>query len=321
MSGPLRWGILGAAKFAREHMGPAIHEAEGAVLAALATRDPARARPFQAMVPDIAVHDDYEALLGADDIDVVYIPLPNHMHVEWTLRALEAGKHVLVEKPAAMAEGEFDRLVAARDAAGRLAAEAYMIVHHPQWQKARELVREGALGRVMHVQGGFAFDIADAPDNIRNRPETGGGALRDIGVYPFGATRFVMGAEPERLTADLTRENEVDVVAQVRADFPGFTFSTYLSTRMHPRQEMVFHGTRGVLRLSAPFNAGVFDQAQLHLMRAGEPEQVWRYVTERQYRLQVEAFCRSVRDGVPYPVPLEWSRGTQAMIDAIYAAA
>ena len=321
MAEALRWGILGAGKFAREHMGPALHAADGAVLSAVATRDPARAAPFEAFAPGLAVMDDYGALIASDDIDVVYIPLPNTLHVEWAQKALAAGKHVLVEKPAAMHEAEFDDLIAARDRAGRLASEAYMIVHHPQWQLARKLVRDGAVGRLMHVQGGFSFNNAGDPENIRNNAETGGGALRDIGVYPFGATRFVTGVEPEALTAVLELERGVDVTAHIRADFPTFSFSTYLSMRMHPRQEMVFHGDEGVLRLQAPFNAGVFAEAQVHLSRAGRPEELWRFPNEQQYRLQVEAFGRSVRAGTPYACPLEWSRGTQVMIDSAFASA
>ncbi len=132
MTKPVRWGILGAAKFAREHMGPAIHAANEAELAALATSSAEKAAPFQAFAPGIAVHQSYEALLADPSIDAVYIPLPNHLHVEWALKAMQAGKHVLVEKPAALREAEFDQLIAARDGAGVLAAEAYMIVHHPQ---------------------------------------------------------------------------------------------------------------------------------------------------------------------------------------------
>ena len=318
---PVRWGILGASNFARQQMGPAIHEAEGAVLAAVATSDPARAEPFAAFAPGLAVLGDYGALLDLPDIDAVYIPLPNHLHVEWSLRALRAGKHVLCEKPVAMRAAEVDELIAERDRTGLLAAEAFMIVHHPQWHLARRLVRDGAIGRLAHVDGAFAFDNRGDLENIRNRAETGGGALRDIGIYPFGATRYVTGAEPERLTGSVRWENGVDATAHARADFPDFSFAMTVSMRMHPRQEMVFHGEKGVLRLTAPFNAGVSSEAQVHLVRAGHPEELWRFTVARQYRLQVEAFGRSLRGGDAYPCPLEFSRGTQAMIDAALASA
>lgn len=316
---PIRWGVLGAAKFARQHMGPAIHAADGGKLAALATRDPAKAQPFQAFCPDLKVHSDYDALLADPDIDAVYIPLPNAIHVEWTLKALAAGKHVLCEKPIAMTEAEFDQLIAARDASGKLAAEAYMIVHHPQWYKVRDLIAAGEIGELAHVTGAFSFDNRADMGNIRNRPETGGGALRDIGVYIFGCTRFVTGQEPDSLDARIRYENGVDVFSDIQAAFPGFTYSAYVSTRMHLLQEMVFHGTGGVIRVPAPFNAQTYGEARVELTQ-GLDRHVFRFPAERQYELQVAAFNRSAATGEDYPFPLEFCRGTQAMIDRAFAA-
>ncbi|NIZ15679.1 Gfo/Idh/MocA family protein [Phaeobacter sp. HF9A] len=327
MPEPIRWGILGAANFAREHMGPAIHAAEGAELAALATSSVTKAAPFQAFAPGLRLHDSYEALLADPAIDAVYIPLPNHLHVEWALRAMQAGKHVLVEKPATLREPEFEQLIAARDAAGVLAAEAYMIVHHPQWQRARELVQSGAIGRLRHVSGKFSFDNREEVDNIRNRAETAGGALRDIGVYVFGSARFVTGEEPQEISAQIEWENGVDVLSNVQARFPGFVYTAYVSTRMHPYQEMVFHGEAGVLRVTTPFNARVFGEAQLELhSAAASGAAAGQVTTERfpmadQYKLQVEAFGRSIREGTPYACPLEFSRGTQSMMDQVFAVA
>lgn len=322
MTDPVRWGVLGAAEFARGQMARAIHAAEGADFAALATSSPEKAEGFLAFQPRLTVHPTYEALLADPAIDAVYIPLPNHLHVEWTIKALEAGKHVLTEKPIAMAEGEFDALIAARDRAGRLAAEAYMIVHHPQWKRARELVQAGAIGRLLHVDAAFSYDNRDDPANIRNRPETGGGSLPDIGVYVFGSTRFVSGEEPEAVVhAQVTRENGVDTVAHVRARFPSFTYTGFTSMRMFPRQEVTFHGDRGVLRVAnGPFNAGNHDQAELSLETAGLVRTAERFPGVNHYVLQVQAFSRSVRTGEPYAVPLEWSRGTQRMIDMVVAA-
>lgn len=326
MTNPVRWGVLGAAKFAREHMAPAIHAAEGAELAALATSSAEKAVPFQSFAPGIMVHESYEALLADPSIDAVYIPLPNHLHVEWALKAMQAGKHVLVEKPATLQEAEFDQLVAARDAAGVLAAEAYMIVHHPQWQRVQELVQSGALGQLRHVSGRFSFDNRQDVDNIRNRPETGGGALRDIGVYVFGSARFVTGEEPVEVSAQIEWENGVDVLSNVQARFPGFLYTAYVSTRMQPYQEMLFHGDKGVLRLTAPFNPRVFGEARLELHQTSHAAGTGQVIAERfpladHYKLQVEAFGRSLREGVPYACPLEFSRGTQAMMDRVFEVA
>ena len=322
MERPVRWGILGAANFARQQMAPAIHLAEGAELAALATSDPARADAFRAFAPGIAVHGGYESLLADPTIEAVYIPLPNHMHVEWTLRALDAGKHVLVEKPLGMKATDFDPVIAKRDATGLLAAEAYMPVHHPQFIRARELVQNGAIGDLRHVEAFFSYNNEDAPANIRNRADTSGGGLPDIGVYTFGSARFVTGQEP--LSVDFARiqwENGVDVKAQVIATFPSFSYGAVVSMRLFPRQEIAFFGNRGVLRVLCPWNANVHDLAAISLETAGGRVVTERFPTANHYVLQVQNFCRTIREGAAYPCPLEFSRGTQVMIDMTFAAA
>ncbi|WP_439155443.1 Gfo/Idh/MocA family protein [Yoonia sp.] len=318
---PIRWGVLGAANFAKEHMAPAIHAAKGAELVALATSDRAKAQGFLDFAPAMRVHDSYDALLADPDIDAVYVPLPNHLHVEWTIKALEAGKHVLCEKPIALRADQFDALIAARDKAGLLAAEAFMIVHHPQFIRARELVQGGAIGRLCHVDATFTYNNVGAVQNIRNRPETGGGGLPDIGVYTFGSARFVTGQDPVAVPyASLTYENGVDVIARIAADFPDFTYSALVSMRMQPRQQITFHGDTGVLRLTCPYNANLFDVAELTLDTGAHTVVSERWPAANHYILQVEKFCKSVRDGVAYPCPLEFSRGTQEMMDMVFAA-
>lgn len=321
MQKPVQFGVLGAAKFAREHMAPAIHGACGARLAGLATSDPAKADPFLEFCPDLTVYGNYEALLSDPDIEAVYIPLPNHLHAEWSLKALDAGKHVLCEKPMTMRATEFDDLIAKRDQTGLLAAEAYMIVHHPQWQLTRKLIADGAIGKLVHVTGAFSFDNRADTANIRNRAETGGGGLRDIGVYVIGSARFATGQEPVSVQSAIRWQNDIDIFTEIRARFPDFTYSSYVSIRMHPYQEMVFHGEGGVIRLTAPFNARVFGEARVELHRPGLEVQVNRFPGDDHYKLQVEAFCRSVRNGDAYPCPLEFSRGTQDMIDRVFDGA
>ncbi|WP_170324584.1 Gfo/Idh/MocA family protein [Ruegeria arenilitoris] len=325
MQKPVQWGVLGAAKFARQFMAPAIHAAGGARLAGLATSSAAKAEPFQAYCPDLTVYDSYEAMLADPQIEAVYIPLPNHLHVEWALKALDAGKHVLCEKPMAMTATEFAPLIKKRDEAGLLAAEAYMIVHHPQWQLVRKLIADGAIGKLVHVTGAFSFDNRTDTTNIRNRAETGGGALRDIGVYVIGGARFATGQEPILVSSAIRWEdgidNSIDTFTEIRAQFPDFTYSSYVSIRMHPHQEMVFHGEGGVIRLTAPFNARVFGEARVELHRPGLEVQVTRFPGDDHYKLQVEAFCRSVREGTEYPCPLEFSRGTQEVIEKVFGLA
>ncbi|GGL76169.1 Gfo/Idh/MocA family protein [Wenxinia marina] len=321
MTDPIRWGILGAANFALTHMAPAIHAARDAHLLALATSDRAKAAPFAALAPGLRVHDGYDALLADPDIEAVYVPLPNTLHVEWALKALDAGKHVLVEKPVAMRAADIDAVIARRDETGLLAAEAFMIVHHPQWVKAREMLADGAIGELAHVDVRFSYNNPD-PGNIRNRADVGGGAMSDIGVYALGGVRFATGEEPETIRfADVDIEGGVDVFAHFAADFPSFSYDGLVSTRLGLRQEVVFHGRTGVLTLPVPFNANVFGEARLVLERPGMEVTTWRFPGVNHYVLQVEAFGRSVRDGVPFACPLEFSRGTQAAMDAVLSKA
>jgi len=318
MTEPIRWGILGAASFARDHMAPAIHMADNAELAALATSDPAKAAPFQAIQPRVRVHDSYEALLADPGIDAVYVPLPNHLHVEWTKKAMEAGKHVLTEKPIALKADEIDALIALRDKTGLLAAEAYMIVHHPQWRRAREILRSGGIGTLTHVEGVFTYNNADDPANVRNDPAKGGGGIPDIGVYTYGSTRWATGQDPREIThADLAFENGVDVLARVSARFETFSAHFVNSMRLHPFQEMLFMGDTGWLRLTAPFNPLVYGEAKLEV-RNRESEWTERFPSDWHYKLQVENFGRTIRDGTAYPWMLEDARGTQSMIDAVF---
>nr|WP_321508631.1 Gfo/Idh/MocA family oxidoreductase [uncultured Celeribacter sp.] len=321
MTQALRFGILGAAKFAREHMAPAIHEARGAELVALATSSVDKAAPFQAFCPGLSVETDYDALLARSDIDAVYIPLPNAMHIDWSLKALNAGKHVLCEKPIAMAARDIDRLIAKRDETGLLAAEAFMIVHHPQWQRVRTLLAAGEIGALRRADVAFSFDNGAARDDIRNRPETGGGALGDIGVYAFGSVRFATGQDPLAITsARITRENGVDVSAEVTAQFPGFDYHGYVSMRMAPFQEVRLHGTEGLLTVKTPFNAGVAGLAEIEIRQADGSRRIEQFPRVRQYVCQVENFVQAARGQADYPWTLENARGTQAMIDRVFDA-
>ena len=320
---PLNFGILGAAKFALEHMGPAIHAAKGARLTALATSSEEKFAAFQSFAPDLRRHDSYEALLADPEIEIVYIPLPNALHIEWASKALEAGKHVLCEKPLALRAADIDPLIALRDKTGLFAAEAYMIVHHPQWKQVRKWLDAGAIGTLRHADVAFSFNNPD-PENIRNRPETGGGSIPDIGVYAYSSVRYAARAEPTKLHSIIHRENGVDVFAQVLGEMQGpkgsFTYGAMTSTRLAPRQQVVFQGDAGLIRVVTPFNAGVFREAEIQLERMGEPTQTIRYPMANQYVLQVENVVRTIREDAPYPWTLEDAREGQAMIDQVFAS-
>ncbi|WP_316014793.1 Gfo/Idh/MocA family oxidoreductase [Roseobacter sp. HKCCA0434] len=315
MTRPLRWGILGMAKIAIEQLIPAIQLSRHATLAAVATRSGTRPEG----VGDVTVHDSYEALLADADVDAIYIPLPNNLHVEWTEKALEAGKHVLCEKPLAWDVAGIDRLIAARNRTGRFAAEAFMVAHHPQWDHVSDLIAEGRIGTLVHVEGAFTF-FDDTPDNIRNQAALEGGALGDIGVYPIVTTRLATGAEPVAARAEQVIENGIDATTRAWLDFGDFTMSFYCSMRMVRHQSMRFHGTEGVIELSAPFNPPDFAAAEVTLIR-GARREVRYFPAAAQYVDQLDAFAAKVRRGETYPFPLEASRANQAVLDMIRKAA
>jgi predicted dehydrogenase len=315
----VRWGVLGAAKIARDWVAPAIHMSDRGELAAVASLTPGKAEDLAAPYGAKVLHD-YQALLADPGIDAVYIPLPNTEHVAWTARCLEAGKHVLCEKPIALRAEEIDGLIALRDRTGLLAAEAFMVTHHPQWIKARDLIAEGAIGTLRSVQGAFSFHNAD-PANIRNKSDMGGGALRDIGVYPCVTTRFATGAEPAAAVAEIDWQDGIDATAWARLDFPEFRLDFYVSMRLAPRQVMTFHGDRGWLSLTAPFNAGSYGDPVIEIRNEMNAAQTLRFPRSDQYKAQIDAFNASVLDGAPFPCPLEFSRKNQVAIDMIYAAA
>ena len=320
MNTSFKWGILGASKFALEQMAPAIHAAAGNSLVALATKDKEKANKFLALSDSLKIYDDYIGLLEDPDINAVYIPLPNHIHIEWAMRCLKAGKHVLCEKPISMAAGEIDRLIELRDETQLLAAEAYMVVHHPQWQLVKDFVDTGKIGELVQIDGVFSYNNADDPMNIRNQANYGGGGIPDIGVYPYGVSRFVTGCEPTKiLFADIVFENGVDTWASISAQFPGFKMQAVTSMRAAPRQEMTIHGSEGFLKLSAPFNPNVFDIAQVVFRKGNEQEEIFKFPSENQYINQVEAFSLSATTAQAYKCSLEFSKGTQTMIDMVYA--
>jgi predicted dehydrogenase len=317
-----RWGILSTAKIAREQVIPAIQTADNGVVAAIASRDAARAEKLAETVGAPHSFGSYEAMLASDKIDGVYIPLPTAQHVEWAVKAADAGKHVLVEKPLALKAGDIAGVIAARDRNRVLVSEAFMVTYHPQWAKVRDLIAGGAVGRLRHVQGAFTYYNVD-PANMRNRPELGGGALPDIGVYPTVTARFATGREPVRVHASVERDKTfgTDSHSIVRADFGDFDLSFYLSTQLAARQSMVFHGDAGFIEVEAPFNAGIYGDHRVILNnRAHTEASVFRFPATQQYRLQVEAFARAAAGGGDRVFTVEESVLNQKVIDAIFRA-
>jgi predicted dehydrogenase len=318
----VRWGILGAAKIALDRLIPAIQVSREGVVAAIASRDRAKGESVRERFNIPQSFADYESLLACAEVDAVYIPLPNTMHVEWALKAIKAGKHVLCEKPLAMHAEEVDQLITARDASARVVGEAFMVVHHPQWHQVQTQIAAGKIGRLQMAQASFAF-YNDDPGNIRNRKDVGGGALRDIGVYPLVVTRFVTGQEPKTANAriDFDPKTGVDSLANCQLEFDDFSLSFYCSIRSARRQHMTFHGDRGWLQLDTPFNTDVYDAARIRF-RANDSNQYEETIFPgvNQYQLLIENFDAAVLGRSALAFPLESSRGNQRAIDMLFAA-
>lgn len=318
----LRFGIMSTAKIGRELVVPAIVDAENCVLSAIASRDIGRASAMADRFGAPHAFGSYEEMLASDVIDAVYIPLPTSRHVEWAIKAADAGKHVLVEKPLALEARDIAPVIAARDRNNVLISEAYMVTYTPVWRKVRDLLAEGAIGELVQVQGAFTYFLRDAT-NMRNIPELGGGGLPDIGVYPSVTTRFATGKEPQRVQATVRYDETfgTDIYASVRAEFPGFELSFYVSTQLANRQFMAFHGTDGLIEVVSPFNANRWGEETVLLSNCAHSEtRAFRFQDSRQYVCEVEAFARAASGGDEAVFTLEDSVRNQSFIDAIYRA-
>lgn len=317
-----RWGCLSTAKIAREQVLPAITRSETGVLHAISSRDAGRAQVAAERFGAARWYDSHEALLADPEVDGVYIPLPTSHHTDWAIRAAEAGKHVLCEKPIALKAADIDLIEAAGAANDVLISEAYMVWYHPQWHKVRALIDGGAIGRLRHVTGGFSFFNVD-PDNTRNQLEAGGGALPDIGVYPVITTLMSTGAKPFGVEAQVEYSPVfgTDIYAQAVVRFEGFNLSFHVSTQMALHQSMRFFGEAGWIDVRAPFNAGDYGAAEVVVYdQSNSEKQMFRFTRVQQYEQQVDAFARTClgdRSGV---VPLSLSRQVQEVIDQIYVA-
>lgn len=323
----VRYGILSTARIGREHVVPAIVQADKSQLAAIASRDVRQARAMAKHYGAQHAFGSYDEMLASDAIDAVYIPLPTSHHVEWSLKAIKAGKHVLCEKPIALKAADIKRLIKARDKAGVIVSEAFMVTYHPQWIKVRELLSRGVIGQLRMVDTSFTYFNKDAK-NMRNQPELGGGALPDIGVYPTVATRFSTGLEPVSLTASVEYDPlfGTDRYATTQIEFEGFDMRMYVSTQMADRQTMVFHGDKGFIEVSSPFNSNLYegDEVRVH-SRSHDETRVYRYTGINQYQCEIEAFSKAVKSskkksGKSKLFTLEDSYNNQKVIDAIYKA-
>lgn len=318
----LKFGIMSTARIGYEHVVPAIQQASNAKLVAVASRNEKRAKAMAEHFNAPIAYDSYEALLESSEIDAVYIPLPTSQHVEWTHKAIKAGKHVLCEKPISLKASEINKLVKARDAAGVVVSEAFMVTYHPQWLKVKELLAKGTVGNLRKIESSFTYFNKD-PKNMRNRPELGGGALPDIGVYPTVCARFATGLEPTSASGRVEFDPvfNTDWYASATLDFPDIEMTFYISTQMGNRQTMIFHGDKGFIEMTAPFNSNLYegDEVRVHNVKHNETR-VYRFTGVNQYRFEIEAFARAVSGKKQPYFTLEDSINNQKVIDAIYKA-
>ncbi len=321
MAGKIRVGVLSVAKIGTVKVIPAMKNCARCEVTAIASRDIGRAEAFSALLGIPRAYGSYEELLADPDIDAIYNPLPNHMHVEWSIRAAEAGKHVLCEKPAGLNPGEVQQMIEARNRTGVKIGEAFMIRTHPQWLRTREIIRSGEIGELRTIHCVFSFFNRD-PNNIRNRPEYGGGALMDIGCYPIQASRWIYGTEPRRVSARIERDPEfgIDHTISGLLDFPNGQALFTTSMQMEPYQRVQFFGTKGNLEIEIPFNAPPDKETRI-FVRAGSDARTETFPICDQYTIQGDAFSAAILDGTEVPVSLEDALGNSKVMAALLASA
>lgn len=322
----VRWGVLGAAAIAVKKVIPGMRHCKYAEVTAIASRDLKRAKEAATSLGLSQAYGSYEQLLADPAIDAIYNPLPNHLHVPWTIKALEAGKHVLCEKPIGLNTGGVRELLAVRDRTGRQVGEAFMVRTHPQWLRTRELVAGGAIGTPRLIQSSFTYFNSD-PTNIRNQAEIGGGGLMDIGCYPVTTARYIFGREPIRVLGlfDFDPQLKTDRLTSAVLDFGEGQAIFSCSTQSVPFQRFEILGTTGRIELPIPYNAPPDSPTKLLLDNGsklgGQSAREEQFAPVDQYALQGDAFSAAIRGKGPVPVSLEDAFGNTAVLDALFRSA
>ncbi|HEX9634751.1 MAG TPA: Gfo/Idh/MocA family oxidoreductase [Candidatus Limnocylindria bacterium] len=322
----LRWGVLSTADIARSKVIPGIKAAQRCEVVAIASRDAARARVVADELGIPIAHDSYESLLADPAVDAVYIPLPNHLHAEWTIAAARAGKHVLCEKPLALSAADALRMIDVCRAEGVRLMEAFMYRLHPSWVAVRALVASGRIGRLTSVQSWFSF-FNDDPTNIRNNLAAGGGALYDIGCYSVNLSRMLFVAEPIRVDASITRDpsSGVDVLTSAILEFATGTATFTCSTRLEDDQRVDIYGSEGRISIGIPFNIPPDRPTQVFVTSGGDPPvaphtEVLTFETADPYAVEAGRFASAVLDDLPTPVPPEDAVANLRVIERIFEA-
>ena len=326
MSNKLRWGVLSTAAIGLRKVIPAMQRGQYATVDAIASRDLARAREAADSLAIPRAYGSYEELLADPAIDAIYNPLPNQLHVPWTIKAAEAGKHVLCEKPLSLTVAEAKTLLEVRARTGVKIGEAFMVNCHPQWIRLRELLDQHRIGTVRSIMGFFSYFNTD-PSNIRNQVQTGGGALLDIGCYLIHASRYAFAQEPVRVVGIVDRDPQMhtDRLASAILDFPGGQSVFTCGTQLVPYQRIHFLGSTGRIEIEIPFNAPPDRPTRLFvddggdLFGAGITTETFPVCD--QYTLQGDAFSKAVLENTEVPVPLEDAIANMAVIEAVFNSA
>jgi len=318
----VRWGILGTAKIAREKVIPAMQASAYCSIDAIASRSRDQAAATATLLGIPKTYGTYEALLLDDTIDAVYIPLPNHLHVPWAIKALEANKHVLCEKPIGLGSEEAKQLQqAALQKPGLKVTEAFMYRFHPQWLQAKKLVEAGSIGELKTIQSFFSYYNVD-PSNIRNQKDAGGGGLMDIGCYCISLSRFIFDREPVSVSGNITFDPvlQTDHTTSGILNFSNGTASFTCSTQLMPYQRVNIFGSAGRIEIEIPFNAPPLTATRIWLhTKAGSEEIVFEAVD--QYTLQADAFAQAILNNEPVPTDLQDAVNNMLLIEAVFKSA
>jgi predicted dehydrogenase len=318
----VRWGILSTSRFAQTKILPALRHCEHVELAAIASRDLARARAVAAEFGIPKTYGSYDELLADPEVDVIYNPTPNHLHVPWSIKALEAGKHVLCEKPIGLTATEAQSLLdVSRRHPRQKIMEAFMYRLHPQWRRAVRIVREGGVGEPLVIQSLFSYFNED-PNNVRNQAGIGGGALMDIGCYTISLARLVFGTEPRRVLGQIETDPrfQVDRMVSALLDFGRQTSSFTCSTQLQAYQRVHILGSEGRIEIEIPFNAPPDQRCRIWHQRGDQIDEIWFDVCD-QYTIEGDELSRAILDDTPVPTPLEDAVANMRVIDAVLASA
>lgn len=317
----LKWGILSTAKIAREKLIPAMQKGKFCEVVAIASREKEQADSIAKKLGVPLAYGSYEDLLNDPSIEAIYIPLPNHMHVEWAVKSLKAGKHVLCEKPVALSAAEAEQLLEVAAAHPSLyIMEAFMYRFHPQWQLAKQWVNDGLIGELKTIQTFFSYYNVD-PGNIRNKPEAGGGGMMDIGCYCVSISRFIFGKEPHRVNGivDYDPVLKTDRMASAMLDFANGTANFTCSTQLMPFQRVNIVGTTARIEIEIPFNAPIDLPTRIWLHTKKESKETILDATD-QYTVQCDMFAEAILNKLPVPFPLEDAVNNMKVIEAVLAS-